>query len=218
MKTDHLAGWVRFLASPAAPATALLPLELDGYLTGIIVAPDLILPSQWIDGLWGEDEPLFDSTEQAQAALGSVMEHYNATIDLIERQGAKYRPMFMDAKGKADLAKAHIWVRGFWRAMAFVPDAWEALVEDERTEILVEPFAVFADLEALGRGPMPEDIDEIRRDNAAFIPRVLPALRELAKMRAVRPQARDSTGRKPGRNAPCRCGSGKKYKRCCGLN
>lgn len=22
--------------------------------------------------------------------------------------------------------------------------------------------------------------------------------------------------KKPGRNAPCRCGSGKKYKRCCG--
>ncbi len=33
---------------------------------------------------------------------------------------------------------------------------------------------------------------------------------------AVAPQPTTSTGQKVGRNAPCPCGSGKKYKRCCG--
>jgi len=30
------------------------------------------------------------------------------------------------------------------------------------------------------------------------------------------PSTRNSHGKKPGRNDPCLCGSGKKYKKCCG--
>jgi uncharacterized protein YecA (UPF0149 family) len=32
----------------------------------------------------------------------------------------------------------------------------------------------------------------------------------------ARVKPRDATGRKIGRNDPCPCGSGKKYKKCCG--
>ncbi|HWW64228.1 MAG TPA: SEC-C metal-binding domain-containing protein, partial [Sphingomonadaceae bacterium] len=32
------------------------------------------------------------------------------------------------------------------------------------------------------------------------------------------PRAHTPSARKTGRNQPCPCGSGKKYKRCCGLN
>lgn len=218
MKTDHLAGWITFLTSPAAPATAMRPIELDGYLTGLIVAPDLIPPSLWIKGLWGEDEPVFDSTEQLQAAIDSVMGHYNAIINLINKRGPAHRPMFMDAKGNADLDKAHIWVRGFWQAMMLTPEAWSGLAEDERTKILVEPFATFVNLDEIDHGPMPHNIDEIRQGSANLIPRVLPALRKLAQIRAERPQARAPAPQKTGRNQLCPCGSAKKYKRCCGLN
>lgn len=216
MKHDHLAGWINFLTSPAAPATAMRPVELDGYLTGLIVAPDLIPPSLWIDGIWGDDQPVLDSMDQLQAIIDSVMGHYNATIDLIDKRGADHRPMFMDKSGTADLDKTHLWVRGFWQAMALAPEAWSALAEDERTEILVEPFATFVDLDAIDHAPMPDNIDEIRRNSADLIPRVLPALRKLAQMRAADPSARPT--RKTGRNQTCPCGSGKKYKRCCGLN
>ena len=41
------------------------PMELDGYLTGVIVSPDLLLPSKWLDGIWGEEEPTFDNIDQA---------------------------------------------------------------------------------------------------------------------------------------------------------
>ena len=35
------------------------PMELDGYLTGIVVSPDLLLPSRWLGGIWGDDDPAF---------------------------------------------------------------------------------------------------------------------------------------------------------------
>ena len=73
MKNDLLAGWVAFLASSAAPTMAMRPLELEGYLTGLVVAPDLIPPSLWIPFLWGDDEPIFGNAEQMQAALDSVI-------------------------------------------------------------------------------------------------------------------------------------------------
>jgi len=34
--------------------------------------------------------------------------------------------------------------------------------------------------------------------------------------RLLNPPVRTKAERKPGRNAPCPCGSGKKYKQCCG--
>lgn len=216
MKNDPIAGWIRFLASPAAPTTAMRPLELEGYMTGLIVAPDLVPPSLWIDALWGEDEPVFDTIDQFQTVLDSVMNYHNALIDIIDRKGADWRPMFMDKNGTADLDKTATWVRGFWQAMAAVPASWSALTEDERTQILVEPFATFVDLDKLYDEPLPDNIEEIRRESASLIPRVLPALRRLAQIRSTNPSARAT--RKTGRNETCPCGSGKKYKRCCGLN
>lgn len=217
MTADHLAGWIRFLTSPAAPATAMRLVELEGYLTGLIVAPDLIPPSIWLEGLWGEDEPVFDSADQFQTVLDSVMGHYNATIERIDTEGPDWRPMFFDADGTPDLDKAVIWVRGFWQTMMFVPAAWSALAGDERTQLLVEPFATFIDVGDIDDIPLPDNIHEIRRDSADLIPRVLPALRKLAQIRSADPANRVSS-RETGRNQGCPCGSGKKYKRCCGLN
>ena len=215
MRRDPLAGWLRFLASPAAPATALRPLELEGFLTGIIVTPDLIPPSRWLSALWGDGvEPVFNGAGQLQAVLDSVMGFHNGIIEALDAQGAAWRPMFMDADGVADLGKADVWVHGFWRAMRLAPAAWSALAEDERTRILVEPFAAFIDTGISDDIPPPSDED--RKDSAALIPRVFPALRKLARMRAAAQPSR--TSRKPGRNEPCPCGSGKKYKHCCGRN
>jgi preprotein translocase subunit SecA len=39
----------------------------------------------------------------------------------------------------------------------------------------------------------------------------------MAVPRAVAPAAKDAEGHKVGRNEPCPCGSGKKYKKCCGM-
>src|ERR1700752_4990909 len=79
---DTIEVWRRFLGSSGGPRTALSALELDGYLTGIIVVPQPapIMPSAWIPGLWGGDEAIFDDIEQVNLALGAGMAPYNALI------------------------------------------------------------------------------------------------------------------------------------------
>lgn len=64
-----------------------------------------------------------------------------------------------------------------------------------------------------------EDIDERLDHAAANIPRSILLLRKIAQLRARRASTAGSARwTKVGRNDPCPCGSGKKYKRCCGLS
>jgi transposase len=65
------------------PKLAMSGLELEGYLTGIIVAPVLIQPSRWMARLW-DDESVSDDATQVQAALGAVG-MFNTLSNRIER-------------------------------------------------------------------------------------------------------------------------------------
>ncbi|MBV8093832.1 MAG: SEC-C domain-containing protein [Acetobacteraceae bacterium] len=61
-----------------------------------------------------------------------------------------------------------------------------------------------------------EDIEERLDEAAANIPRAILLLRKIAQLRASRASAAGPTRRtKIGRNDPCPCGSGRKFKRCC---
>jgi uncharacterized protein len=101
--------------------------------------------------------------------------------------------------------------------MRLDPDAWTALGKDERTQVIISPFVGFIDA---GKDPEfapADDIDARLDEAAAEIPRAILLLRKIAQLRAHRvatPTATRST--KVGRNDPCPCGSGKKFKRCCG--
>jgi len=58
--------------------------ELDGFLAGIIVSPDTIMPSQWMPMIWGQgdneddDVVAFENGRQAEELISLILEHYNA--------------------------------------------------------------------------------------------------------------------------------------------
>ena len=220
---DPASSWMALLASPAAPKRAMSTLELDGYLTGVIVAPTPIRPGRWIAGLWDEDGPLSHDATQMQSALGAIWAMYDrlsARIELsLHRLQAEkvcdYRPAFQPAEGGPAHEAVRTWARGFWKAMALVPAEWRGLAADERLQPVITPLVGFFDLEDPEFEPA-EDIDDRLNEAAANIPRAILILRKIAQLRASRPSANAPTRRgKVGRNAPCPCGSGQKYKRCC---
>ena len=223
---DPIAVWSSFLASPQAPKSAMPPLELDGFLTGIVVAPQTtpIRPSAWIPRVWGDDEPVFTDKAQINNVLGAVMIHYNTLIRDIDRslerhkadRKVDYRPLFLSGDDKPTHDAIRAWARGFWKAMELAPEAWNKLIQDERTRIIMAPFAGFFPIGDLAPDEIPDDIDERLDDYAAFIPRTILLLRRLTRTReAARRPAPLPRQAKVGRNDPCPCGSGKKYKRCC---
>ena len=50
--------------------------ELDGYVAALIVCPEMILPSEWLPGVWGGEHEFADVAE-AEATMAAVMGHYN---------------------------------------------------------------------------------------------------------------------------------------------
>jgi len=161
--TSPAAPWLTFLASPAAPKSALSPLALDGYLTGVVVAPNLILPSLWIAALWGGEETVFDNDAEIGTVMGTVMAHYNALGTEIDRSLKRledervcdYRPAFLTMGGEPARDAVREWIGGFWKAMALAPEGWSAMAEDERTQVLISPFVGFLDLEKTKRSNLP---------------------------------------------------------------
>jgi uncharacterized protein len=228
MMADPIAVWSSFLASPETSKTAMSPLELDGYLTGIVVTPQAapIPPSAWMDRLWGDDEPIFEDQAQINAVLGAVMIQYNTLLRDIDRSLEQleadrivdYRPLFLSTDQKPAHDAVRTWVRGFWTAMQLAPETWSALVEDERTKTIIAPFVGFFEIGKIEPHEIPDDIDIRLDEDAALIPRMILVLRKLARIReAARRPASLPRRSKVGRNDPCPCGSSKKYKRCCGL-
>jgi uncharacterized protein len=206
--------------------SAISPLELDGYLTGVIVTPQPapISPSTWIMQLWGP--PIFDDDTQIKTVLGALIKRYNAlgtkidrSVKLLQAEGAvDYQPAFLAGDKKPTHDSVRTWVRGFWRAMTLAPEAWSSLVEDERTQILIGPFVGFFDLEPHDPDALPHNRDALLDEDAALIPRMILVLRKLAHIRQTDGfVSRRSHRGKIGRNEPCPCGSGRKYKRCCAI-
>jgi uncharacterized protein len=156
---------------------------------------------------------------------GAVMKHHNALITAIDRSlnrletdgDADYRPPFLSGNEMPMHEAVRTWVRGFWKAMALAPETWSALVEDERTQVLIHPFVGFFDLDDHGPHETPANIDDLLDEGAALIPRMILVLRKLAQIRHANghPPQRHRRS-KVGRNDPCPCGSGQKYKHCCG--
>lgn len=222
--SDPAPSWMALLASPAAPKRAMSALELDGYLTGVIVAPSPIQASRWTAGLWGEDEPLSDDAAEVRSVLSAIWAMHDALRAKIERSLHKleadrvcdYHPAFQPTIGKPSHEALRTWASGFWRAMALAPTEWSALAADERLQPVIAPLVGFLDVgDDLEFHPA-ADINDRLDAAAANIPRAILVLRKIAQLRASRPAARQASGNKPGRNDPCPCGSGKKYKRCCG--
>ncbi|MGC2461141.1 MAG: UPF0149 family protein [Steroidobacteraceae bacterium] len=220
MTADPLLTWLGFLTSPAAPKGAMSPMELDGYLTGIGVSPDLLLPSRWLGRIWGENEPTFDGLDQMQTVIAAVMDHYNAIIAALDagfkqieaKKTAAYRPLYLAPSGKPNHDVVRTWVRGFGKAMALAPERWSSIAEDERLQPLLTPFIGFLDVADPDFEPA-DNIDELLDEAATAIPRATIILRKIAQFSTAPAAGRRS---KIGRNDPCPCGSGLKYKRCCG--
>ncbi len=202
-----------FLMSDAVPEDSMMLSELDGYVAGVIVCPDLIMPSEWMPLIWGGEGPVFDSLEQFEEINGLIMGHYNGILRQLDRK--RYAPIF-DVDTRNGDTIWEIWIEGFYTALALRPDSWLSFGEGSPAH---KALSVFMRLHELATTPdvTPMELDE-ELENLA--PDLIPILvRDLHEARL----AQGKNGSKPvyqnqrktGRNDPCPCGSGKKFKNCC---
>jgi uncharacterized protein len=217
----HLKLLEKKLAGLLADSDAMLVSELDGFVAGLLVCPDLILPSEWLPLVWGTDEddaPVFESAQQAEQLVKLVMEHYNATAH--DLQSGRYAPVF-EVDTRHDDTLWELWIEGFQAAMQLRPDSWGAILRGaEAARVALSGLVMLIGI-AQGSSTLTEQ--EIQ-DLTEQAPDLIPAWVETLHAWRVGQQGGSPTARpapafgKVGRNDPCPCGSGKKYKKCCGLN
>lgn len=210
--------------------------ETAGFLFAVQACPDLVMPSEWIDIVQGQ--AVFADLDEAQAVSEARMALMNWVSDCIRKD----QPAIpVDCTPDPDPLRIvesdnnfSRWCRGVTGGHDWLEQSWDEVLEidsdDDRAQgMALIVFAFFTD-----RTMAERVAEEIARDSASSTPTVeglankFHALIEQAAVdyAAVgleyRQMPSEPTPRQPvrsekiGRNQPCPCGSGKKYKKCCG--
>jgi uncharacterized protein len=207
-----------FLLSDTTPEDVLSIDELHGYLTAIVCCPVPVVPSEWLPGVWQTEEgPQFEFAEQAQEIMSLIMRMHNDIADAL-RVGEEFGPLMLEntLESGETVVVAQGWCWGFMEGMRSQFEAWEPHLD--MINELVVPIAVLARL-----GDDDPELQELLDDQEQIaqlteaIAESAAAIYEYSRSIADGPQQphRRQTA-KVGRNDPCPCGSGKKYKKCCG--
>lgn len=212
------------LARIAAVDGSMLLGEFDGFTAGILVCPEPIMPEEWLPIVLGDDDGnagVFESEADLQACLKLMLRHHDTVSRDLQRGRGRYAPIF-DVDLRNDETLWELWMSGFGRAVALYPESWEAIVRDGDDEAAVIAMAGMMTLIEIANrdgevDPDPELTTELTQAAPDLIPGWIDTL-SAWRARNTTGQAVPTQAAKVGRNDPCPCGSGRKYKKCCGFH
>jgi uncharacterized protein len=214
--TDDECDWLAgFLVSRQAPDNTMSLEMLDGFCTALVIGPATVMPSEYLPVIWGTDDddgPLWDSVEQAQYVMNLLTKHWNA-IAVRRNADAPHDP-FIVAFGDAE--QGHVWAKGFVVGMELSRPGWEPMFKDKRAaEMCRLIFALVQDAPKVSGDRITSKMREKIVDQLPVTLQSIAAYwRDPDRPLPQGEQLLRST--KVGRNDPCPCGSGKKFKKCCG--
>jgi uncharacterized protein len=216
---DDLADFLDGLPSPEAMNIE----RLDGFLCALFVGPDPVMPSEYWPYIVGSDmdedsEPAFETVEHANAIMQLVARHWN-TIAQALNNDELYLPLVLDDENGN--ARGNDWAEGFMHGVAIRNTSWQPLLDDEEHAVAIVPMLALAnesdpELKQQFAPLLSEDreqILEMMADGLGEIFDYFAPLRARSAAPVVNPVVRSQP--KIGRNEPCPCGSGKKYRQCC---
>jgi len=220
------------LARTPEPLEPLDAVMLDGYLCGVLVQPVLLEPAAWLPHVFDFDAtPLPDDVDAAwhQRTTALILRRYRALNHAMVEDGW-FDPLVLepdpDAASASDDAPSNPisqslmpWVAGFQHAALCFPDLME-MPDDAVMNALArlwrhlpaetpEEREVLATLER--EHPL-ATLDDAMEDLVVTVADLYELTREARyQVDTVKREAP-----KVGRNEPCPCGSGKKFKQCHG--
>jgi uncharacterized protein len=201
--------------------------RVHGFLTSVVSGP-MVVPSEWIPVIFGDDDEEYpwETMDQAQRAMGLLMRFYNETASDLQPGGRRYSILIDRIGDRPDtLDLADDWCGGYALGIALREGEWKEAMEAPELQRYFLPILSLAERK---RSP---EIDPIENPDAYAamlddLPNCAVEIHEwwrkklVASLPSLSEQQMSSgtvrrTTPKISPNAPCRCGSGKKYKRCC---
>lgn len=211
------------LADPRWAEGAVPYDELRGFLFAVLNGPELIPPSEWIQEIFGGVQPEYESPDQLQSVLDELMALNNATVAPLPLDPMGLPPgLVIKDPPLANFdegAPLAAWARGFMRGYGWIEESWDGIPEEFGSviaalgffssrrfavEVFKTPSSGLAELAATTLDVFPEAAVEYQRVGRS----VSTAMAETVSTPVA--------SAKVARNEPCPCGSGRKFKKCCG--
>ncbi|MFC0696413.1 UPF0149 family protein [Paraburkholderia humisilvae] len=220
-----------FLISGAVHDDSMDVSMMDGFITAVASGPNMLMPSAMLPWIWdaehGKNAPRFASTSEARRITGLILRHWNDVNDSLNQTPDAYEPLLPEREVEGNtLSIIDEWCEGYCKGIEIDREAWDPLIashpewftvimlygtpdgwaELERQRYSLEQHQAFALSLA---------------DSVSHIHQYWVGQRRQQIARGEMPgviAASQSRRREPkiGRNDPCPCGSGRKYKRCHG--
>jgi uncharacterized protein len=212
------------VAQRAEMATSLRPLVwLDGLIAATIISTEV--SEAWLDEIWqpGTREAL--TRDAAKRISGHADDHFIHVLNELMSPLPAFEPYF--EKTQSPIANAHIWAEGFRRGIQLAGEGWAPIFDDAGARqmtmaiflLLPDDVLTSAELQDAGLAELtPARREEMLHTTLSILPDLIVGLHSVS----LAFEAFMSEGRiaavprsKVGRNEPCPCGSGKKFKKCC---
>ena len=203
---------------------------LDGFLTAIVCGPKTILPSEWLRWVWdmerGQDSPRFKDKAEAQKILGLMMRHMNDIAGTLHQTPEQYDPLLVENPNDGDpVPIIDEWCCGFMKGVHLDSEGWLPILAGKPA--LLSTILLYGTEDGWDVLKMKKlSLDEHR----ALAHGLADTVRTVHALWLKERQPRAGSGRSPaamrrepirnpdkvGRNEPCPCGSGRKFKQCHG--
>ena len=216
-----------FLADASIEDTSMDVSTLEGFLTAIVIGPLPVHPPEWLPWVWdiheGQAEAKFENREQANRIMLLLMRHYNTVVHAFLDDPASFEPVFQfrNQWGAAE------WCEGFLLGFQFSDEAWSLLAVGQPTWFT--PFLRLGTDDGIRMTRKLGDAERWMNEITLSVVKIHAYWKDkrvnqpggvvqheyrLGGQKEVAPVVRG--GPKVGRNDPCPCGSGRKFKKCCG--
>jgi len=210
----------KFLLSDRCADDGMAMDSLHGYLTALVIGPEVVTLAEWLPHVWGtsaKHAPTFKTEKELARIVGLISRFMNEIAITFEVAPKEFQPLFceFEAEGQVIL-DGEAWAWGFWEGMSLRADAWKPIWNSSLAPRMHSLYLLGA--------------EEIEEEEMALVDTALKCHRLTLEIETAIPEIYrfwlphrksgiikiEHTEPKVGRNDDCACGSGKKFKKCCG--
>lgn len=214
-----------FLLSDATSDETMMLDCLDGYLTAIATAPAMPASSVWLPKVWGsseKDEPSINNYAQVERITSLIMRHLSSLVVILQHNPDACEPIFDSAvypDSTREFIDGEMWAYGYMTGINLQRQDWQAVFDNPDNAEMLRPIYLLGTEEITLAEEALIETPEQREELSKQIPASIAGLYRFwtPVRRAVTDPAIRREMPKIGRNEKCPCGSGRKFKKCCGV-
>ena len=132
---------------------------LHGYLYGLAIIPEPVMPSEWLPGFFGESMPMVENEQEANDMFGGLFSAYNRMME--ENQLGKLGfPFNLDTFKPKDIQRMRAWAHGFYSATSLRSEIWRMDDDEDLDDELYEETQFEGMVKNVGVGEGGEEFED----------------------------------------------------------